>query len=513
MKAVKWVIGIVLLLALLLWLVPGPITSLYISIDQENLLEKISSETDGYVTVGSIEGNIWNGFTLKDIRILNNNNSEENPFLTATELNAEMSFWRLIGFNLNPVSISIDDFEITIHIYGDGTIRIPQIVDIAPEDHLESLSCGLSVVRSDDSRIRISCSNGIMRIRKMFPLSDEIALLEFDDFNGSGIYSMESGIELEELGCVYHECPVELSGSIPVDENGELSLDASIRNLDLGEVFSDFGAIFEGNEYLPSATISLDLNLAGSAEHPDIEGSLTTSGMRIGNAQIDSSLAEFTYISNLLTFTSINAEAYGGTITAEGDLRLVDSPPTWATDFTFDSIDLPRYLNANNYYTYETTGLFSGSASAMGDFASADSLWIEATVSSSGGKYVDPFCESMMNAVPGHVDYSLITENDLTEYAGLTMSLAIENREIHITEFHFDGNQLLVESSDATITFDKNINAEGTIDVPLGPARNHPRLSSFVEQLPSMAQHAELAFTVSGSIMNPKFRAAPVGIR
>jgi hypothetical protein len=507
LRIVIRILIVLTLLPIIVWAVFGPGMRFYLSRNGMRIIEDIKIRSDDHVLIGSLSGDLWSGVKAERVAVYSDKDPAHLPLLEADTIILRFSLLDLIRGQTTPGSIHIKGFNSSVHIAADGTIALPEWKFRTAMQSQSSYRAGFDGGAAGSAGlrgIRITCEDGVLEIHKRFPMLTESVDVELTQLEGRGEFRMDEGLNIDGIHGKYLTSDVTLEGFVPLDENEPMDLSASMSDTLLDSVFRDIDPLFRGSAYLPSGTANGTVHVAGARDNLTVNGAIELTESVLGNVKIDAADAQVAYSAGLIDLTQVMVQAYGGTAEATARINLLGEKPLWNAVSTFESINLPDYLDSNGYYTYEATGLFSGTLEARGDFDSADSLDCSIEIECGTGSYLTPFSDRFMSRMTGATGDAEITEGDLAVFNELSVLARIEESTIYVDRFHFVSNDLQVEAT-GQVGFDKSIHASGMLSVPLDKAKEHPRLGRYVSFLADSINRVPLEFSISGYLYDLDF--------
>lgn len=508
MKIIRVIVIIIILVPIILWVALGPALSSFLNARASDIADEVKQRSDGNLQIDSISGDFWSGIRLEKVVVYTDKDLSYLPLIVADEVIVHLSLINLLQKDFTPVSVHISGFNAALHIEPDGTIALPEWTLAGNHNLYAPIRAGFAVSPNLDGNIHITWEDGILEIHKRFTNLTESVDVVFTQLEGSGNFIMDEGFEIESLTGDYLSTPVTVEGYVPNDKNEQIDITATIGDVRFNTIFRDIDPLFRGNQYLPDGIASVNIILTGRSEAIAVKGSMNLTDASVGNLKIDSATASISYNAGVIDLSEGIIQAYGGRANATGRINLLSANPLWDVICTFEELDLPEYLNENNYFSNEMTGNFAGSIEAHGDFANPDLLECTMEIECLNGSYLSPFSDRFIEMATGVSDDSVISESDMTVFNELTIRARIAQSDILVEQFHFISNDLQVEAN-GTVGFDKSINARGGLSVPLDKARRHPDFGHYISFLPDTLNRASLEFTLSGYIYNLKFNASP----
>jgi len=500
-------INFVILIAIVIAvpLVLGPGFRIWLRGSEKEIIGQITEQTDGLVAIEGIDGDYLSGITAKNMVVYSGKDIDRLPLITADKAWFKIPLGNLLNRSYLPSRIEIDGFEVHLYISETGEVELPDF-KISNSQKSPVYLAGFAA-KISTGRIPIEARNGIVEIHKSFPGIAGAVNISFFQAGGSGTYD-HTGVEITEFTAEYLASPVKINGYVPFDEKAEINVTGKIDQVNLSSVFRNFEPIFEGSPYLPDGVAGTTINVKGEKNKLSVSGTFALADATLGNANITSADSSFTYSAGVIDLSDFNADVYGGTLTGNGTINLLSETPLWNAESEFQSVDIPGYLESVRYLKYEVTGDFSGNMTASGNFLNPDDMVVSIEIKSDGGKFLSPFCDRFMNLTNGQVNNSPVSEAELAVYTELETSAHIANSDIIIDRLNFMSDDLQIDGN-GTIGFDKKISAGGDLSVPLDKAKAHPKFGSYVGFLPDRIGRVTLDFTISGTLITPKFSANP----
>ncbi len=370
------------------------------------------------------------------------------------------------------------------------------------------LTAGISTPPYIINNIKCSFKNGQVNLHKEFEsIRDEVSLA-FLDVGGEVIYTPDGTIEIVTMDCDYLATPLKINGSFPAVSESDVDITVTTENIYLTSVYNDFEPILGDSLYLPDGDLGCTVNISGPPDNLEIMGTAVLTDSTIANLSIPTASCNFVFASGVLDLDQFSAGAYGGRLNASGHVNFLSEYPIWSVDGEFSDMDIPSYLRDNGYLKYELTGEFDGQLSAGGDFHNRNSLECTVSISSDGGEFLTPFSEKFMATAQGAVDESPVDESDLAEYSILETDAEIRQSRIIINRFRLVSEDLQIEAN-GTVGFDKTVNCEGALSIPVARAKRHPTFGQWVDFLPDSLERASLVFEVTGTLDQPELSASP----
>ena len=504
LRIVIRILIIITLIPIIIWAVFGPGMRFYLSRNSMRIIDEIKVRSDDHVMVGSLSGDLWSGINAERVVVYSDKDPAHLPLLEANTIILRFSLLDLIRGEMTPGSIHVKGFNSSVHIAADGTIALPEWEFRTAMYTTRPSHAGFTGGSAGLRGIRITCEDGILEIHKRFPMLTESVDIALTQLDGRGEFHMDEGLDIENIHGKYLVSDVTLEGFVPLDENEPMDLSASISDTLLDSVFRDIDPLFRGSRYLPSGMANGTVRVTGSQDNLAVNGAIELADSVMGNIKINAADMQVAYSAGLIDLTQVMVQAYGGTAQATARINLLGDKPLWNTVSTFESLNLPEYLDSNGYYTYEATGLFSGTLEARGDFDNRDSLDISLEIECGTGSYLTPFSDRFMSHAAGIVDDEGITENDIAVFNELAVLARIEESMIFVDRFHFVSDDLQIEAT-GEIGFDKSIRASGGLSVPLSKAKEHPRFGRYVSFLADTINRVPLEFSISGYLYDLEF--------
>jgi len=507
-KRLRILLIIVILAPILVWAIFGPGMRVYINGKSGRIIRDIETRSDGHVKVGAVRGDLWSGVTAERVIVYADKDPAHLPIVRADKATLRFSLLDLLRRDFTPTRIHVDGFEVALHIGTDGKIVLPQWTFRMSSARVPSILAGIAPPPGSAKGIRITCENGVLEIHKRFPNMTESVDVAFSRLEGAGRYVTKQGLWIDSVTGLYFTTPIEFKGYVPADSKEPMDLDADVGEVNLVTVFRDLDPLFRESAYLPEGKAQCAIHVEGAKDQISVSGALQLSEALLGNVKIDNAKGDVAYSAGVVDLTGLTADAYGGKVEGTGRINLLAETPIWSAKCTFDSVDLPAYLDENGYLKYEMKGAFSGSVDASGDFASADTMTCTTLITSSDGTFLSPFSDRFLSMTQGAPQDTPISPEDFAPYKELEVRARIEEAEIIVERFHFVSDDLQVEAR-GLVGFDKTVSAAGGLSVPLDRARRHPKIGPFVSFLPTSMSRVSLAFSVTGSVDAPVFSARP----
>ena len=507
-KRLNVIILVIILVPIIIWFALGPGMRSYIERKSDEIIREVKRRTDENILIGSVSGDFWSGIKLERVVVYTDKDEPYLPLISTDEVTVKISLSNLLKGNATPTTVHISGFNASLHIGPDGKIALPEWTIQTAGVGEPVFHAGYLQTSDRTDAVHITFEDGILEIHKLFPRLTETVNVVFTKLEGTGNYFNGEGFEIEEITGDYLSTPIVLEGNVPIKKNEPMDITASIGTVTLATIFRDIDPLFRGNTYLPDGTTSTVIQISGTPEELTVTGNVTLVDAYIGNAKIESADASISYNAGIIDLSEGVIEAYGGRANATGRINLLSATPLWNGICTFEDLDLPVYLEENNYFSNEMTGEFSGSLDAHGDFSNPDSFSCILDIESANGHYLSPFSDRFTHMISGSMDESEVRDEEMTDFDDLTIRARINQSEILIERFHFVSMDLQVEAT-GTVGFNKSIEARGGLSVPLESARNHPRFGRYVNVLPDTLNRASLEFSLSGYIYDIEFRASP----
>ena len=329
---------------------------------REKATEAVRQNLDSQITIGSVTGNPFRGYQLRDISL----SADGSEVFTAGSIRAKISFISLLK---GPPSLSL------LEIWGftSDVERINRLIAKIKTGGDEG-QLPLRKIRLLDSTFSSEWAAAAVRELSL-TLDDGRIGADIDimidelPVKGKLDVSLEQGISsIRRMDLDVGRGNISAAGAV----TPELSLEGSIRDLDINRL----AAFWPGmNPDLFSGLLSTTFAAGGTWQKPEISGDLTFSGRMVSGVPVDSASARWKYGDNRIDVTDMDVITFGFPL--RGSLAFVldpSAPPRMRVDLKGTAADLESLSRVS--------AKLSGMTGTLDEF----SIFLEGPVSAPRGR-------------------------------------------------------------------------------------------------------------------------------